>query len=130
MYDSLHGLADAHPCVRLDLHLSALLFSHFAEAGIRSCDETARRQHYSAGRMCLAVLGGESLEELQQLVMELFSGLPTDEPAMPSFQHCGQPFEARPPSFFSRCLHASHGCIEHQCGNECSDACACGAIAT
>ena len=36
------------------------------------------RQHYRAERMCLAVLGGQSLEQLQEMVVALFGSLPIE----------------------------------------------------
>ena len=53
----------------------------------------ACRQHYSAGRMSLAILGGEPLEQLQQWVLDLFGSLPAGDSPKPSFGHAGLPFK-------------------------------------
>ncbi|KAK9797401.1 hypothetical protein WJX73_004607 [Symbiochloris irregularis] len=52
------------------------------------------RKHYRAERMCLAVLGGQSLGQLQDMVTQMFGSLPVDAQPAPSFERFGTPFEA------------------------------------
>ena len=55
------------------------------------------RRHYSAERMSLVLLGGESLEELQSWVEAAFSGLPTGKGPRPDFSSAGMPFKVGRP---------------------------------
>lgn len=48
---------------------------------------------YSAERMSLVVVGGQSLDELQGWVVELFSGVPSGRGGRPTFEGVGRPFE-------------------------------------
>ena len=50
-------------------------------------------QHYSAERMSLVLLGGESLDTLQAWVQEAFAGLPSGKGPRPSFGAAGMPFK-------------------------------------
>jgi secreted Zn-dependent insulinase-like peptidase len=54
------------------------------------------RQQYSAERMCLAVLGGHSLDTLQQWVGAAFAGVPAGRGPRPEFAAAGPPFEVLP----------------------------------
>ena len=56
-----------------------------------------RRQHYSAERMCLAVVGGEPLDDLQAWVTDLFSAVPCGRGPRPAFAHAGLPYEVATP---------------------------------
>eukprot|EP00210_Caulerpa_lentillifera_P000591 g572.t1 len=53
------------------------------------------KSHYSAERMCLAVLGGETLPELESWIHELFSSIPSGLGPMPSFQDQSFPFQGQ-----------------------------------
>ncbi|MEW5302568.1 MAG: hypothetical protein WDW38_002287 [Sanguina aurantia] len=53
------------------------------------------KQQYCAERMSLVVLGGESLDALQAMVSEAFTGLPTGLGPRPSFAGIGPPFQSR-----------------------------------
>ncbi|KAF5827025.1 Metalloenzyme, LuxS/M16 peptidase-like protein [Dunaliella salina] len=53
------------------------------------------RRHYCAERMSLVLLGGETLDELQSWVTEIFQDLPTGKGPRPSFESMGMPFENR-----------------------------------
>ena len=53
------------------------------------------REQYSAERMALAVLGGDSLETLEAWVKELFSHVPSGKGAIPSFEHLERPYEVK-----------------------------------
>ena len=55
-----------------------------------------RRQQYSAERMCLAVLGGHSLDTLQQWVGAAFAGVSAGRGPRPQFAAAGPPFEVLP----------------------------------
>eukprot|EP00798_Chlamydomonas_sp_ICE-L_P021127 gene21127-28014_t len=56
-------------------------------------------KHYCAERMSLVVLGGETLDELQQYVTDIFSHLPTGKGPRPTFEGVGMPFKGR--NFYS-----------------------------
>jgi hypothetical protein len=52
------------------------------------------RQHYSAARMSLVVLGGQDLDTLQSWVEGSFGPIPTATAGPPeSFEGAGMPFE-------------------------------------
>lgn len=51
------------------------------------------RQQYSAERMSLVVLGGHTLDELQQWVGDSFAGVPTGRGPRPEFSSAGLPFQ-------------------------------------
>ena len=53
------------------------------------------RQHYSAERMSLVVMGGESLEQLEGWVWELFTPVSSGQLQRPTFFGAGMPFEVR-----------------------------------
>ena len=53
------------------------------------------RQQYSADRMSLVVLGGESLEQLEGWVRELFTPVTSGQLQRPTFSGAGLPFEVR-----------------------------------
>ena len=53
------------------------------------------RQHYSAERMSLVVLGGQSLDELANTVQRLFSAVPSGRGPRPEFSSAGRPFKVR-----------------------------------
>eukprot|EP00884_Botryococcus_braunii_P020235 jgi/Botrbrau1/6896/Bobra.67_3s0015.1 len=49
--------------------------------------------HYSAERMSLVLLGGESLDTLEAWARELFSAVPAGAGPRPSFSHAGEPYK-------------------------------------
>ena len=51
------------------------------------------RQHYSAERMSLVVLGGQPLDELQDWVTDLFSSVPSGKGPRPTFFDAGMPYK-------------------------------------
>ena len=53
------------------------------------------RQHYSADRMSLVVMGGESLDQLEGWVRELFTPVSSGQLQRPTFFGAGMPFEVR-----------------------------------
>lgn len=53
------------------------------------------REQYSAERMALAVLGGDSLETLEAWVKELFSHVPAGKGPKQSFEHLDRPYQVR-----------------------------------
>jgi len=55
----------------------------------------ARRQHYSAERMSLVVLGGQDLDALTDAVQRLFSPVPAGRGPRPEFSSAGRPFKVR-----------------------------------
>ena len=55
-----------------------------------------RRQHYSAERMSLVILGGQDLDTLGAWSEELFAGVPSGRGPSPDFSNAGLPFQARP----------------------------------
>ncbi|KAG1662577.1 hypothetical protein FOA52_003956 [Chlamydomonas sp. UWO 241] len=52
-------------------------------------------KHYSAERMCLCVLGGESLDTQEDWVRSLFEGLPSGKGPRPDFVDAGMPYKGR-----------------------------------
>ena len=55
------------------------------------------REQYSAERMTLAVLGGDSLETLEAWVRDLFSHVPAGKGPKKSFAHLARPYEVSLP---------------------------------
>jgi hypothetical protein len=70
-------------------------FSVFAALLVKTGLRDVRRQHYSAERMSLVVLGGQSLDELADAVQRLFSAVPFGRGPRPEFSSAGRPFKVR-----------------------------------
>ena len=51
------------------------------------------REQYSAERMTLVVLGGQTLEQLQQWVEDLFSAVPSGRGLQPTYFDAGMPYQ-------------------------------------
>eukprot|EP00958_Prasinococcus_capsulatus_P015793 scaffold1697_cov363-Prasinococcus_capsulatus_cf.AAC.1 len=51
------------------------------------------KKHYYGARMTLVVVGGNTLDELEGMVRELFAAVPDKGLPEPSFESCGPPFE-------------------------------------
>ncbi len=56
---------------------------------------SVRRQHYSAERMSLVVLGGQDLDALAGAVQRLFSAVQAGRGPRPEFSSAGRPFKVR-----------------------------------
>jgi hypothetical protein len=74
-------------------HGCVLLGGHVQHCATRWCCGCARRQHYSAERMSLVVLGGEDLDTQEQRVRALFGALPNGRGPRPSFKEAGMPYK-------------------------------------
>ena len=74
-------------------------------------EKTASREHYSAERMRLAVLGGESLQEMESWVTTMFSDVSSGLGSAESNAQAGKPFEVNShPAFPAQYLQNSpHG---------------------
>jgi secreted Zn-dependent insulinase-like peptidase len=72
------------------------------------------RQHYRADRMCLAVLGGEPLDVLQQWVVDLFSAVPSGGGPRPAFSQAGFPYEV---PAYPRTLQPFKHTLQYQTGD-------------
>ena len=68
---------------------------HLRNCPHRSTLLHACRQHYSADRMSLVVMGGESLDQLEGWVRELFTPVSSGQLQRPTFFGAGMPFEVR-----------------------------------
>ena len=60
---------------------------------VSGCCAGVCRNHYSAERMVLVLLGGEPLETLEQWVKELFLAVPSGRGPRPAFGHLGRPYQ-------------------------------------
>jgi insulysin len=74
--------------------VSAQLAAHFTPAlTVRSALIDFHARHYSANLMSLAVLGRQSLDELEQLVVPLFAAVPNRDVPLPTWPHEPYPAE-------------------------------------
>lgn len=60
---------------------------------ITCCACLLHREQYSAERMTLVVLGGQSLDELAQWAEELFSAVPSGRGLQPTYFDAGMPYQ-------------------------------------
>ena len=91
-----HTARQGHPASKFGWGNRKSLVEDPAAAGIDVRAELLRhyKEQYSAERMNLVVLGGESLEVLQQWVVEKFSPVPSERGARPRYDAFGYPFSA------------------------------------